>query len=117
MKRDDLQRLRDARDFAKFAQANAGGLSAESFAEAHQPQHAALYNLAVVGEALNKVSVEVKNAAPDLPWREAVELRNIIIHSYWQIDLEIIAGVIKNRLDPLIAQLDGLIATVEHSGR
>jgi uncharacterized protein with HEPN domain len=35
------------------------------------------------------------------------------VHSYWQIDLEIIADIIKNRIDSLIAELDKLIALVE----
>jgi uncharacterized protein with HEPN domain len=45
-----------------------------------------LYALAIVGEALNKVSAEIKRAAPDLPWKTVVDLRNIIVHGYWQID-------------------------------
>jgi uncharacterized protein with HEPN domain len=115
MNRSDLDRLRDARTFARHAQDNAGGLSPDSLAEAMQPQHAALYNLAVIGETLNRVSVQVKSAAPDIEWREFYDLRNFIVHAYWQIDLEIIAGVIRNQLDPLIAHLDKLIAFVEHS--
>lgn len=115
MKRSDLERLRDACDFARFARSNAGGLSAEVLAEADQPQHAALFNLAIIGEALNKVSVQVKSAAPDIPWREVVDLRNMIVHSYWQIDLEIIADVIKYRLDPLVEELEHLIAVVERA--
>lgn len=115
MKRSDLQRLRDARDFARFSQDNAGGLSADVLAEAYQPQHAALYNLVVIGEALNKVSAEVKNAAPHLEWREIVELRNMIVHSYWQIDLEIIADVVANEIDPLIEDLERLITVVERA--
>jgi uncharacterized protein YutE (UPF0331/DUF86 family) len=39
-------------------------------------------------------------------------LRNIIVRGYWQIDLEIIADIIENRLNPLMAQLDSLIELV-----
>ncbi len=78
-------------------------------------QHAALYNLVVIGETLNRVSAAVKGAAPDLEWRLIADLRNLIVHAYWQIDLEIIADVIQNRLDPLIEELNGLIAFVERS--
>jgi uncharacterized protein with HEPN domain len=113
MNRSDLDRLRDARDFVLSARDNAGGLSADILAEAKQPQHAALYAFVVLGEALSKVSSEVKGAAPDLPWRAIVNLRNIIVHSYRQVDLEIIADVIENRIDPLVAELDKLIAFVE----
>ena len=115
MSRSDLERLRDARDFARYAQDNAGGLSAHILAEAKQPQHAALFNLAIIGETLNKVSTEVQKAAPNLPWRQIVDMRNIIVHSYWLIDLEIIADVIKNRLDPLIDELERLIGFVERA--
>lgn len=40
------------------------------------------------------------------------DLRNFIVHSYWQIDPEIIADVIENRTDPLIESLDRLIVLV-----
>jgi uncharacterized protein with HEPN domain len=115
MSRSDLERLRDARDFAQYAQGNAGGLSADILAGARQPQHAALFDLVIIGETLNKVSSEVQSAAPHLPWRQIVNLRNIIVHSYWLVDLEIIADVIKNRLDPLIEELEKLISFVERT--
>jgi uncharacterized protein with HEPN domain len=117
MNRSDLDRLRDACDFAEFVHGDAGGLSAAVLAEAYQPQHAALFDLVVIGESLSKVSAEVKSAAPDLPWKSISNLRNIIVHSYWQIDLEIIADVIENDLDPLLAELTRLIAFVERTGK
>ena len=115
MIRSDLERLRDARDFARHAQDDAGGLDADVLAGAGQPRRAAFYDLAIIGETLNKVSGGIKSAAPHLPWRPLVDLRNFIVHGYWQVDLEIVADVIKNRLDPIIAELDRLIAFVERS--
>jgi uncharacterized protein with HEPN domain len=109
MSRSDLDRLRDARDFARYAQHNAGGLSSDVLAGAKQPQHAALYDLVIIGETLNKISAEVKSAAPDLPWKPISNLRNIIVHAYWQIDLEMIADVIENRIDPLVREIETLI--------
>lgn len=115
MNRSDLERLRDAREFARFAQDNSQFLSRETLAEAQQLQHAALYNLLIIGETLNKVSAGVKSAAPGIPWRPFADLRNVIVHAYWQIDDEIIADVIQNRLDPLIEELNELIAFVERA--
>lgn len=115
MKRSDLDRLRDAQAFARHAKEDAGGLRPETLAEATQPQHAALYDLAVIGETSNRVSAQVKSAAPDIEWREFYDLRNFIVHAYWQIDLEIIANVIRDRLDPLESELAALIAFVERT--
>jgi uncharacterized protein with HEPN domain len=115
MSRSDLDRLRDAREYARHALNSAGSLGAETLAKAIQPQHAALYNLAIVGETLHRVSAEIKGAAPAMEWRGYSDLRNYIVHSYWQIDFEIIAEIVRNRLDPLIAELDALIAFIERS--
>ncbi len=113
----DLDRLRDAREFARHAQNNAGGLSAAALAEAIQPQHAAQYDIAIIGVTLHKISTEIKGAAPGIEWRLIADLRNIIMHAYWQIDLGIIANIVEHRLDPLIVELDKLIDFVERSGR
>lgn len=115
MNRSDLDRLCDARDFAHYAQDNAGGLSAKILAGARQPQHAALFDLVVIGETLGKVSAEIRAAAPDLPWKAIANLRNIIVHSYWQIDLEIISKIIESEITPLVEMLEKLIAFVERS--
>jgi uncharacterized protein with HEPN domain len=115
MNRSDLDRLRDARAFARHAKDSAGNLSPAALAGATQPQHAALYNLAIIGETLNRVSSQVKSAAPNIEWREYYDLRNFIVHAYWQVDLEIIADVVRNRLDQLIEELNDLIAIVERS--
>ena len=117
MNRSDLERLRDAREYVKYAIQDAGGLSAKALAQARQPQHAALFDLVVIGETLNNVSAELKTAAPNLPWRAITNVRNIIIHSYWLIDLEIIADVIENDLGPLLAELTNLIGFVERTDK
>jgi uncharacterized protein with HEPN domain len=115
MIRSDLERLRDARDFARHAQEDAGELDADVLAGAGQPQRAAFYDLAVIGETLNMVSGEIKSADPSLLWRPLADLRNFIVHAYWLVDLEIVADVIKNRLEPIITGLDRLVAFVERS--
>ena len=117
MNRSDIDRLRDARDFAGYARDNAGGLLVDILADARQPLHAALYDLVVIGETLGQVSAEVKAAAPNIEWRKISNLRNLLVHSYWQVDLEIIAGVIENRIGPLVAELDKLIDIVERTDK
>ena len=84
------------------------GLSPEILADARQP----LYALAVVGEALNFVPNEVRVTAPEIHWRGIIGMRNQIIHAYFRVDCEIVAGVVEHRLEPLMASLDRLIDSV-----
>jgi uncharacterized protein with HEPN domain len=113
--RSTLARLADARALALYAIENASGLDAETLADAKQPLHAALYDLLVIGEALSKVPEEWRSLAPEIPWAAIAGLRNRIAHAYWQLDLAIVAGVIENRLLPLVAAIDGLVATVRRA--
>jgi uncharacterized protein with HEPN domain len=44
----------------------------------------------IVGEALAQVPADVRGLAPDIPWKLFKDLRNRIVHGYWQIDLELL---------------------------
>jgi uncharacterized protein with HEPN domain len=47
--------------------------------------------------------------APELPWREAVGLRDILIHGYGQIRLDIVVDTIREHFPGLVAALDKLL--------
>ena len=108
-----LARLRNAQTCAQHALDNAGGLGADLVAGACQPLHAALYDLAILGEALSKVPQEVRSLAPGISWNAVVGMRNHVVHAYRQVDHGIIADVLARRLVPLIAALEELIQLVE----
>jgi uncharacterized protein with HEPN domain len=105
--------LRDAGAHALSALANGGGLSAEALAEAPQPLHAVLYDLVIVREALGRGPNSIQARCPDVPWRAASNLRNVIVHAYWRSDLDTIARILDQQLDPMIDSLDRPIALLE----
>lgn len=115
MSRAVLERLADAREFAGHASDHAAGSSVEHLEGAAQQRQAALYAIAVIGEALGKVPGDIRNLAPDLPWAAIVTTRNIIVHGYWQVDLKIIVDIVENWLQPLIGSLDRLIGLVRQA--
>lgn len=46
-----------------------------------------------IGEHLRSLSDEFREAHPDLPWRQAIGMRNIIAHDYGHLDYEIVYNV------------------------
>lgn len=44
----------------------------------------------IISEAAGKVSVETRQMAPGIPWREAVDIRNRLIHAYFDVDLDVL---------------------------
>jgi len=82
-----------------------GDRSPERLADDEMRRDAVLWNFAVLGEAAGQVSDELKEAHPAIPWRRPAQLRNRIIHGYWEVDLEIIVGTIRNDLPAFIQRL------------
>jgi len=44
---------------------------------------AILYNLVVMGEAVNALPPELIATRPDIPWRDIVDMRNFLSHEYF----------------------------------
>ena len=47
---------------------------------------AILHHLAVIGEAANRVSAELRSRHPEIPWSQIVSQRNRVVHDYFGID-------------------------------
>ena len=43
-------------------------------------------------------------------------MRNQIVHSYWQVDPDVVAAVMTTHLNPLVEALDRLIALLADAG-
>lgn len=73
---------------------------------------AILYQITIIGEATRRISQDFRNQYPAIPWREMAEMRNIIVHEYDQIDLDIIWDVIENKLPELTILLNSLLENI-----
>jgi len=61
-------------------------------------QDAVIRNLEVIGEAVRNLSGDFKKEHPEIPWRSMSVLRNVLIHEYFGVDLEIVWRVVQRRL-------------------
>jgi len=66
---------------------------------------ALLHAVQIVGEAAAKVSDEVKNEAPDIPWSLIVGMRNRLVHGYMEIDDDILWSTVTDRMPALLTSL------------
>ena len=49
--------------------------------------------LEIIGEAARYVPDEIKDANPEVPWREIASTRNRLIHGYFAVDLDIVWAI------------------------
>lgn len=73
-------------------------------------QDAVIRNLEIVGEACTKLSVEFRNAHPDVPWQSAAATRNRLLHGYFDVNLSVVWATVKISIPNFAAQVQTIIA-------
>jgi uncharacterized protein with HEPN domain len=111
MSRSTADRLGDILHSADLAIGHAGDLDAEALEAADGPRDATLFRV-VLCEAALQLPAEIRALAPEIPWQKIRNMRNYIVHSYWQIDFVIVVETIANDLEPLKTATRRLIELV-----
>jgi uncharacterized protein with HEPN domain len=70
---------------------------------------ALLWNLTIVGEAVGRLSEEMRAEHPKVPWNQPVRLRNRIVHGYWSVDLDVIYAVAVDDLPTFSAAIRSIL--------
>ena len=85
--------------------------SKEFFYDSRLVQDAVIRNLQVMAESSQRLSDEIKSQYPDVPWNDISGFRNILVHDYLGIDLDVIWSVIEQELPRLEKVLNGIAIT------
>ena len=111
--RRDLHYLIDILEAGEHIAAYISDLYYEDFLESLMVQDAVLRNLQIIGEAVKRLSPELKAEHPDLPWREMAGLRDRIVHDYFGINHEIVWSVISEEIPALIPRIEAIADSEE----
>lgn len=82
-------------------------------------QDAVIRNFEIIGEACNNLARQFPAYAdghPEIPWRFAYEMRNVLAHGYFNVDLEIVWRTIHRDLPPLHERARSLLAAEQLRG-
>ncbi|HDT15372.1 MAG TPA: DUF86 domain-containing protein, partial [Firmicutes bacterium] len=63
------------------------GMDEQAFKADKKTVDAVIRNFEVIGEASNRVPQEIKDKAPEVPWRDIIDFRNRITHEYFGISI------------------------------
>lgn len=94
-----------ARDILLFASEGR-----EVFLNDKKTRLAILRSFEVLGEAVKRLSAELKASHPHVPWRRIAGFRDIVIHQYDFIDLEEVWGVVVDDLPETLRSLEAIEA-------
>jgi len=66
-------------------------------------------NLEIIGEAAAKLDPAFRQAHPEVPWRNIIDTRNILIHAYDQVKPVLLGGIVERDIPELLAAVRRLL--------
>jgi uncharacterized protein with HEPN domain len=65
------------------------GKTKEDFLASKQLEDSVIRRIEIIGEAAKNISSDIRAQYPDIPWSDIAGMRDILIHKYFGIDLEL----------------------------
>ena len=84
------------------------------FSDSHW-QDAVIRQLEVMGEATKRLSQGLRSRYPDIPWRRMAGLRDVLIHDYFGVDLDMVWQIAQNLLPKLKPKVEDILSSSENS--
>jgi uncharacterized protein with HEPN domain len=104
--RDEATRLTDILDAAKVIQSYR---ARDAVLDDPLVQDAILFRLTVIGEAVKQLSAETRAKEPDVDWSAWAGLRDVIAHTYFRVDMQLIQETVATSVPRLAAAVERLL--------
>lgn len=85
------------------------GVDRESLESDLEKQSAILYQIAVIGEAVKRLSNEFRSQHPDIPWSDIAGMRDILTHQYDRVEFEVVWEAIQIDVPELLSMIEPLL--------
>ena len=101
MSRDEIMYLQDVAESCDKILRFTAGLSQSDLIGDDKTYDAVVRNLEIIGEAAKHISEDLRGQMPDIEWRKAAGLRDMLAHAYFGIDNDILWDVVQNKVPQL----------------
>lgn len=104
--RDERAFLADMLFAARLAVRFIGNRTREEFMVDDLVREAVIRQITIIGEAARHISAETRQLLPQLPFSEMAAMRNVVVHVYWGVNLDIVWFTATADMAMLIAALE-----------
>lgn len=107
-KRSDRLYCRDILEAGAAIRSYVNGIDFRAFTQDRMRYSAVIREFEIIGEAVGKLSATLTQACPEVPWQDIKDFRNLLIHEYFGVDLEIVWNTIQDELPQLMAAVQAV---------
>lgn len=111
MNRDKLYLLNIIESISLIAEYTQDGHAA--FLKSRMIQDAVIRNFEIMGEATKRLSQNIREAYPDVDWRDVAGFRDVLIHNYLGVDLVAVWNIIRNSMPTLKLQISVMLQSLD----
>ena len=105
MSRSASARIADILEAIALCESYRAHLADEDAEVARMAFDAILRNLAVIGEAVNSLPLELLSAHQNVDWSAVIGMRHFLVHQYFRVDNGIVIDVLDRDLAPVASAL------------
>ena len=101
-KRDYRLYLEDIIDSSEAIIEYVGRLTFDDFINDRKTYSAVIREFEIIGEAVGKLPEKVRSLRSGVEWQDIKDFRNLLIHEYFGVDLELVWNIIRDDLPLLL---------------
>jgi len=113
MKRRFRLFIEDIIESIKLIEEYMGNTSKKNLGSNQKLKDSIVRRLEIIGEAVKNIPWDFREKHPEVPWKKIAGLRDIIIHTYFNIDLDITWDIIKKDLPDLKEKISKIKSELE----
>ncbi len=109
MSKDPTVLIEHMLDSIRLIRTYIGQLPKEDFLSTTEVQDAVIRRIEIVGEAAKGLPTEFKARYSEIPWRQIAGMRDVLVHEYLGVDLDLLWKTVKEDLPKLEESLSKVI--------